>query len=114
MAPQEGGELRPGLFEIDSLPGRYAGWSRDAGWNGWACPLFEYAEAARIAEDYGRALRGEAPDPPVRYDRDTDTFRFYDPALGEWEEYEGRAVGDLHAYPIGTAYWAWSEGDSAR
>lgn len=77
-------------------------WTQGDLWNGWAKPLFEKAEALKIAEIMGEGMT---------YDAEKD--RFVDHLDGEQEVYEKMEIEaegrTIEVYPIGTGSWCWSE-----
>ena len=93
--------LLPHRVEIPHL-GAYPAFMADDG-----RPLFTRAVATRIAEDWER-LASQPDEPPRQavYDADNDTFKFFDPATGEWLLWKGEQWGECTVYPIGEHAWS--------
>ena len=102
--------MRATKFSIDTYGNRvFEGYSDDQEWNGWACPLFSYEEAQRIAavcnEHGGRAS----------YDEQHDRFIFHlnESDLDEPEIYSSEQLEGKKLYAIGAFNWIWEELDDA-
>lgn len=75
----------------------------------WVMQYFEFAEARRIAKDYG--AQPPRPDGETRaeYDHDLNLVRLYDPSAGDWDEYGPVDVDGHVLYPVGACYWTWEQ-----
>ena len=117
IRPPTGREpFRRGQFEIADVQGPYDGFTRGETWNGWAVPYFEKAEALRIAEDYNRVAEevgGDMATAHAHYDKESDTFVFYDPINDDEVAYEAVMIrvadAELRVYPVGTREWTWEQ-----
>lgn len=102
-------ELRAAKFTVDGLEDAFEGYTIGETWNGWAVPAFPLSEAHRIATAYAAQaplLEGACE---AEYDEQDDSFRFYDPVSGEWDEWAGEERDGQKLYPIGARYWTWEE-----
>ena len=100
--------FRSGVFSVDGLDSRYAGYTRGDDWNGWATPLFPEGEARRIAADYAsqKSIDGEYD---ATIDSQRGVFMFYNPSGDYWDEFEPVVEGTTKLYPVGAYSWTWSE-----
>eukprot|EP01038_Epipyxis_sp_PR26KG_P019144 gene19144-27116_t len=94
-------------FQIDGGK-KYAGFSQNEYWNGWACPLFTFEVALEIASEMNTALANS-----LVYDDGDDSFVARDDSCpsNEWERFKAVVVGAKKLYPIGSHSWIWDEVD---
>ncbi len=91
-------------FQIDGVINSFKGFCLDPkGWNGFACPGFEYDEVLKIAEEFGN----------INYDEEGDKFLVQNlDDCDNIEEFEAQMVATEHGmkklYPIGAYGWCWS------
>ncbi len=95
-------------FTMDALPNQsFVGYTNGETWNGWACPLFEKAEAERVLE----ACRENGYN--WVYVAETDAYRVSheDDPEGVPEQFEGFEIAmeglSVKVYPIGAYCWIW-------
>jgi hypothetical protein len=102
--------IRAGQFELGSLPGKYAGYTRGDAWNGWATPSFPFTEAQRLVF----ALTADS-ETTGRYDAAGDAFvtkmSHADEEEDVWsaEEVVLPTGEKVKVYPIGSRSWCWDE-----
>ena len=58
------GTVHAGKFSLDSVIEPVDGWTDEANWNGWACPLFEKDAGMQIVAKW--KANGEGWVPPMR------------------------------------------------
>ncbi len=102
--------LRKTKFYIDGGKS-YEGYTADATWNGWQCPLFTKEVALQMAAD-----KNESEAMEMYYNEQLDKFVvIFDEssALNEVEHYKGELYnfnGDvIMLYAIGAFSWCWDE-----
>jgi hypothetical protein len=94
--------LRRSRFTIETFPDQiFEGYTFDDDWNGWACPYFEFEEAAHILDIYKR--KGEN----ARYNESNDEFTFIEAE----EVFPAVEIEGLKLYPIGNSVWIWEEAE---
>lgn len=80
-------------------------------WNGWECPHFEFETAMEVAR-----FSNEGGGYMSSYDKETDTFYFYDPASDETETYTGEIIpterGEKKVYALGAYCWCWLDANA--
>lgn len=94
---------RRGIFAIEGVEEKFAGWWDGECWNGWAEPKFELAEAGAVV---AAVCPGSG-----RHDADTDTF-ITAKSEGEEELWPADTIalpdgGALKVYPVGAGSWIW-------
>lgn len=109
--------LRQGKFYMEVYdPELFEGWTDGELWNGWATPLFQYEEAARMMDVHNRMDPVVDPEdkPRAWYDAERDRFCFITEGTGREIEYYSaclrQAGGEMRKlYGIGSWYWTWEE-----
>jgi hypothetical protein len=103
-------DFRRTIFKIESLTGKFPGFSDGSLWNGWACPYFE----KNIAEEI--LLHSQQNGYNWYYDSQLDAFVVShkdDPSDFEPEIFQSvlkHANGySTRLYGIGTYSWIWQE-----
>jgi hypothetical protein len=105
-------EYEKTVFCIDSIPNeQFVGFTSGDNWNGFACPLFERAEAERVLR------ASESNGYTWSYDTQQDVFvvrSTADPNQYEPEIFQAVALpltddAERKVYGIGAYSWIWSE-----
>lgn len=92
---------RRGYFELEGVPGTFAGWTDGTRWNGWAKPLFEFDVAKKAVE----AMDGY-------YREDVDVFitkTSDDEDAWGWKKIPSPEGGEIKVYPVGCGCWVWDD-----
>lgn len=99
--------MHKALFTIDGFQCPHIGYTEGKRWNGWATPYFEIDEALKIMEEFNSF----APDFPIVYNEETDTFTVEEIGGGNGDEWKGTNYqteeGIKHLYGIGAYSWVW-------
>lgn len=101
-------ENKPAVFENGAFDGAlFHGISQGQHWNGFACPLFSFEEASRLASINNRTDCCGM----LVYDEPKDAFLFYDIDTDNIEpvEYASVLVDGQKYYPIGAFGWCWTD-----
>jgi hypothetical protein len=99
---------QPAQFRLRSLPGVFAGYTSGRVRNGWACPVFEHAEALRLVE----ALSADDGEAIAHYDERDDCFVFAPDAVPDVFDARLLPCADgvtRKLYRIGTGVWDWED-----
>lgn len=87
---------------MDTLNGKFPGYTFGDRWNGWATPFFTKDVGMRIVKAHSKGS--------ARYDPRKDAFVFrLDPDAPDLDVFEGEIVEGKKLYPIGSYYWIWEE-----
>jgi len=98
-------------FQLTDTPGVYhippfEAFTNGRTWNGWACPMFEKAEADRLVE----VLRADPYwDGDHRYDPEQDAYVL---GCGDGDEEDIWPSSEFeghHVYAIGAGSWCWND-----
>jgi len=90
-------EYRRAFVCIDDGPSFGAWIVEGEYWNGWACPLFNEVEAARVGEVYGG-----------RYDECSGVWFFAD-GFGDEQDFRSEVIDGERCWAIGAFCWTWDE-----
>ncbi len=112
----EATQMRRGKFRIEVYdPELFSGWTDGELWNGWATPLFEYAEAVRITDVHNKMVPLDPNDKgKAWYEAEKDRFCFItegtDQQTENYPAFVRHVDGEIRPlYGIGTWYWTWEE-----
>lgn len=119
-------------FDDEDAP-VFDGFTAGQTWNGWACPMFEKAEADRLiayinaeAAFFGRRADDD-PNPNFTYDPDLDAYIEHDVSyfeetkehpfefngqkmpVGVTQVYPGNDFHGRRVYDIGAGSWCWND-----
>lgn len=99
--------MHKALFTIDGFQYPHIGYTEGKRWNGWATPYFEIDEALKVMEEFNFF----APEFPIIYNKETDTFTVEEIGGGNGDEWKGTNYqteeGIKHLYGIGAYSWVW-------
>jgi hypothetical protein len=107
-------EMRKALFSIYILDDVHIeGWTDGSLWNGWATPVFEFAEAKKLLDALVDAYKQLGTSDRAWYDERNDSFCFVQEDCPEPECYPSEIIKvsgqELKVYPIGAEVWVWEE-----
>lgn len=97
--------MKPAIFFLEPIHGKYPGFTDGQTWNGWECPVFTFDEAVKILN--ASKCNGYT----WHYDSESEAF------IIDFDDEQEYCPADLIevngnieiVYPIGTASWIWEK-----